>query len=73
LPTPSLRAFIASSMSLVMIFAAAGAPIPLFEMYRAEDGLHPADLALTTIITEVCVLFIYWSTRARVLTATPKE
>lgn len=51
-----MRAFVASSISLVMIFAAAGAPLPLYESYRVEDGLRSADLALTTVMYFVMVL-----------------
>lgn len=51
-----MRAFVAATISLIMIFAAAGAPLPLYESYRAEDGLLSADLALTTVTYFVMVL-----------------
>ena len=36
---PALRtAFLSAVVSLVVAFAAAAAPIPLYNIYRAEDG-----------------------------------
>jgi MFS family permease len=41
--------FIASAASLAAVFAAAGAPIPLYERYRERDGLSIADLSLAAM------------------------
>lgn len=54
--TTSVRGFVAGTLALVMVFAASGAPIPLYETYRVEVGLHPADLALSTVAYFVMVL-----------------
>src|SRR5919107_1116764 len=42
-------AFVAATCSLVFVFAAAGTPIPLYNTYRAEDGITHADLAIVSV------------------------
>jgi MFS family permease len=42
-------AFVAAACSLVLVFASAGTPIPLFNLYRAEDGVTPAHLSYVTV------------------------
>jgi MFS family permease len=42
---PRQLGFVGASCSLVFVFAAAGAPIPLYNTYRAEDGITNGDLA----------------------------
>lgn len=42
--------FIASTFSFLMVFAASAAPIPLYDIYRQEDGLTYNDLALTAVV-----------------------
>ncbi|MBK0420352.1 MFS transporter [Leucobacter sp. CSA1] len=39
-----------------MVFAASGAPIPLYERYRAEDGLTTADLSVAAVTYFVAVM-----------------
>lgn len=41
--------FTAAVMSLVAVFAASGAPIPLYERYREGNGLSTADLSLAAV------------------------
>ncbi|MBT2566355.1 MFS transporter [Arthrobacter sp. ISL-85] len=49
-PGNSLRmAFISSVVSLMAAFAAAGAAIPLFNLYRAEDGFTNADISMAIV------------------------
>src|SRR5258708_2987376 len=50
------RGFIAGNLSLVTVFAASGAPVPLYESYRAEDGLTAADLSLTAVVYFAAVM-----------------
>ncbi|GAB4075753.1 hypothetical protein [Nostocoides australiense] len=38
--------FVAAAVSLVVAFAASASPIPLYNTYRAHDGLTNADLSL---------------------------
>lgn len=46
----SLRtAFIAATTSLVVAFIASASPLPLYNTYRAENGVTPADLSLTVV------------------------
>ena len=40
--------FAAASAAFTLVFVAAGAPIPLYNTYRAEDGLTTADLTVAT-------------------------
>ena len=49
LQTGGRLGFIASAASLAAVFAAAGAPIPLYERYREGDGLSTADLSLAAV------------------------
>lgn len=42
-------AFVAAACAFVLVLAAAGAPIPLYNTYRLEDGLSNADLALVSV------------------------
>ena len=43
-------AFIVVAASFVAVFFASGTPIPLYNLYRAEDGLTSSDLAITTVV-----------------------
>ncbi|MEI2778460.1 MAG: MFS transporter [Tetrasphaera sp.] len=43
------RAFVTAAASLVAVFAASSAPIPVFNIYRAEDGLTTADLSVSVV------------------------
>lgn len=60
LPKPGIpRArlgFIAATLSLVAIFAASGSPIPLYERYRAQDGLTTTDLSIAAVSYFVAVM-----------------
>jgi MFS family permease len=49
IPAGGRLGFIAAGASLVAVFAAAGAPIPLYERYREGDGLSTADLSLAAV------------------------
>ena len=46
---PPRVAFLAAACSLVFVFAAAGTPIPLYNTYRAEDGITNADLGIVSV------------------------
>lgn len=46
---PLMAAFAAAACSLVLVFAAAGTPIPLYNTYRAADGITNGDLALVSV------------------------
>lgn len=46
-------AFVAAAVALVAAFVATAAPIPLFNTYRAEDGLSNADISLTVVAYSV--------------------
>ncbi|MDX3924732.1 MAG: MFS transporter [Shinella sp.] len=41
--------FVAATVALVAAFAASAAPIPLYGIYRASDGLTYGDLSLTAV------------------------
>lgn len=43
------RTFVVASASLVAVFAASAAPVPAFNVYRAENGLSTADLSLSVV------------------------
>src|SRR5262245_52350956 len=43
-------AFVAATASLVLVFAGSGTPIPLFNTYRAEDGITNGDLAIVSVV-----------------------
>ncbi|WP_300080392.1 MFS transporter [Propioniciclava sp.] len=42
-------AFAAASASLVAVFAASASPIPVFNVYRAENGITTADISLSVV------------------------
>lgn len=42
-------AFVAASTALVAVFLASGTPVPLYSLYRAENGISDGALALTTV------------------------
>ncbi|WP_169251962.1 MFS transporter [Brevibacterium sp. 'Marine'] len=49
-PLPRRRlGFAAAAASLVVVFAASGAPIPLYERYRSADGLTTGDLSIAAV------------------------
>ena len=45
-----MMGFFASTFSFLMVFAASATPIPLYDIYRQEDGLTYNDLALTAVV-----------------------
>lgn len=48
-PAARLRAFLAATASLVMIFVASSAPVPIYNVYRAQNGVTNADLSLSVV------------------------
>ncbi|MGU3438411.1 MFS transporter [Actinomycetes bacterium M1A6_2h] len=54
--TPQRFSFAAATAALVAVFAASGAPIPLYERYRAAEGLTTQDLSLAAVAYFVAVL-----------------
>ncbi|HKW81517.1 MAG TPA: MFS transporter [Casimicrobiaceae bacterium] len=42
-------AFVVAACSLVFVFATAGVPIPLYNLYRAQDGITNADLGMVSV------------------------
>lgn len=53
----SLRlAFVSAVVSLVAAFAAVGSTIPLFNLYRAEDGFSNSDISLTVVAYSAATL-----------------
>lgn len=48
--THSKLGFIAATLSLLMVFAASATPIPLYDIYRVEDGLSYSDLSMTAVV-----------------------
>lgn len=52
----SSRAFAAGVVSLVAVFAAVGSTIPLFNLYRAEDGFTNAGISLTVVAYSAATL-----------------
>lgn len=58
LHAPSRRrlGFATAAMSLVAVFAASGAPIPLYERYRAEAGLAAGDLSIAAVSYFIAVM-----------------
>jgi MFS family permease len=42
--------FIAATFSFLMVFAASATPIPLYDIYRQDEGLTYNDLALTAVV-----------------------
>nr|WP_218828957.1 MFS transporter [Rhodococcus sp. 15-1154-1] len=53
---PQRFAFAAATAALVAVFAASGAPIPLYERYRDAEGLSTQDLSLAAVAYFVAVL-----------------
>ncbi|MEV0186077.1 MFS transporter [Streptomyces sp. NPDC050625] len=49
-------AFFSAVISLVAVFAAVGSTIPLFNVYRAEDGFTNADISITVVVYSVATL-----------------
>lgn len=49
-------AFISAMVALVAVFAAVGATIPLFNIYRAEEGFTNADISLTVVVYSAATL-----------------
>lgn len=47
---PRQVAFAVVAASFVGVFLASGTPVPLYNTYRAEDGITSAGLAVTTVI-----------------------
>ncbi|HVV23192.1 MAG TPA: MFS transporter [Pseudonocardiaceae bacterium] len=43
------RAFVSAAIALVVVFAAVGSTIPLFNIYRAEDGFTNGGISLTVV------------------------
>jgi MFS family permease len=53
---PLRLAFVSGVVSLVAVFAAVGSTIPLFNIYRAEDGFTNADISLTVVAYSAATL-----------------
>src|SRR4051812_49969720 len=49
-------AFVSAVFSLVAAFAAVGSTIPLFNIYRAEDGFTNAGISMTVVAYSVATL-----------------
>ena len=49
-------AFVSAVVSLMAVFAAVGATIPLFNIYRAEDGFTNAGISLTVVAYSAATL-----------------
>src|SRR3954454_6365744 len=49
-------AFVSAVISLVAAFAAVGSTIPLFNIYRAEDGFTNAGISLTVVAYSAATL-----------------
>ncbi|MER7443510.1 MFS transporter [Micromonospora avicenniae] len=49
-------AFVSAVVSLVAVFAAVGSTIPLFNIYRAEDGFTNAGISLTVVAYSAATL-----------------
>ena len=56
-PRSRLFGFAAASGSLVLVFVAAGTPIPLYTTYRLEDGLTHGDLAAAAAVYLIAAAF----------------
>lgn len=60
---PSTRApFLTASAALAAVFLASGMPIPLYSIYRAEDGITDAQLATATaayLAATACALLFF--------------
>lgn len=53
---PLRLAFISGVVSLIAVFAAAGSTIPLFNIYRAEEGFTNAGISLTVVVYSAATL-----------------
>lgn len=53
---PLRLAFISGVVSLIAVFAAAGSTIPLFNIYRAEEGFSNAGISLTVVVYSAATL-----------------
>lgn len=51
---PRAGAFTVATLALVGCFTASGVPVPLYNLYRVENGITDADLALTTVFYLLC-------------------
>jgi MFS family permease len=51
-----MLAFLSAVVSLVTAFAAVGSTIPLFNIYRAEEGFTNADISLTVVAYSAATL-----------------
>jgi MFS family permease len=51
-----LMPFIAAVSALVSVFAAVGTTVPLFNIYRAEEGFTNADISLTVVAYSAATL-----------------
>jgi MFS family permease len=49
-------AFVSAVFSLAAVFVAVGSTIPLFNIYRAEDGFTNADISMTVVAYSVATL-----------------
>jgi MFS family permease len=49
-------AFVAGVVSIVAVFAAVGSTVPLFNIYRAEDGFTNAGISLTVVAYSAATL-----------------
>ena len=49
-------AFVSAVVSLVAAFAAVGSTIPLFNIYRAEDGFTNAGISMTVVAYSAATL-----------------
>ena len=49
-------AFISAMVSLIAAFAAVGSTIPLFNIYRAEDGFTNAGISVTVVAYSAATL-----------------
>jgi MFS family permease len=49
-------AFVSAMVSLVTVFAAVGSTVPLFNIYRAEDGFTNAGISLTVVAYSAATL-----------------
>jgi MFS family permease len=47
---PRQAGFVVVAASFIAVFLSSGTPVPLYNTYRAEDGITSADLAVTTVI-----------------------
>lgn len=48
--TKQMIGFFAATFSFLMVFAASATPIPLYDIYRQNEGLTYNDLALTAVV-----------------------